>query len=107
MSLADRVRVHEERLLSDQWSVLKTTRFAYLRRDGRWQHQQRETYDRGDGTAILLYDRSRRTVVLTRQFRYPCFVNGHRELLVEVPATELDVPVDFIVTDRRVIRCER
>jgi len=90
MSLAERVRVQEERLLSDQWSVLKTTRFDYLRRDGRWQSQQRETYDRGDGAAILLYDQDRRTVVLTRQFRYPCFVNGHGELMIEVPAGALD-----------------
>jgi nudix-type nucleoside diphosphatase (YffH/AdpP family) len=50
----------------------------------------RETYDRGNGAAMLLFNRARRTVVLTRQFRYPAFVNGHDDLLVEVPAGLLD-----------------
>jgi nudix-type nucleoside diphosphatase (YffH/AdpP family) len=98
MSVAERVRVRDQRVLSDQWSVLKTTRFDFLRRDGQWQSQQRETYDRGDGAAILLYDPKRHCVVLTRQFRYPAFVNGHDELMVEVPAGVLDaaMPLDCI-----------
>jgi nudix-type nucleoside diphosphatase (YffH/AdpP family) len=82
--------VHEVKLLSDHWSVLKTTRFDFLRRDGQWQTQQRETYDRGNGAAILLYDLQRRCVLLTRQFRYPTFVNGHDGFMVEVPAGALD-----------------
>jgi len=98
MSVAERVRVHEETLLSDQWYVLKTTRFDYLRSDGTWQTQSRETYDRGNGAAILLYDPHRRCVLLTRQFRYPTFVNGHDDLMVEVPAGVLDAasPQDCI-----------
>jgi nudix-type nucleoside diphosphatase (YffH/AdpP family) len=90
MSVADRVRVHDVTLLSDNWYVLKTTRFDFLRRDGQWQTQQRETYDRGNGAAILLYNLARRRCVLTRQFRYPTFVNGHDDLMVEVPAGVLD-----------------
>ena len=90
MSLAERVRVHEERLLSDHWYVLKAARFDWRRRDGRWQTSTREVYDRGNGAAILLYDLQRRSVVLTRQFRYPAFVNGHDDLMVEVPAGVLD-----------------
>jgi len=90
MSVAKRVRVRDVKLLSDHWSVLKTTRFEFLRRDGQWQAQQRETYDRGNGAAILLYDPRRRRVLLTRQFRYPTFVNGHDDLMVEVPAGALD-----------------
>jgi len=90
MSVADRVRVHEVKLLSDHWYLLKATTFEFRRRDGRWQTLKRETYDRGNGAAILLYDPVRRRVVLTRQFRYPAFVNGHDELLVEVPAGLLD-----------------
>jgi nudix-type nucleoside diphosphatase (YffH/AdpP family) len=90
MSVAKRVRVQDVKLLSDHWSVLKTTRFEFLRRDGQWQAQQRETYDRGNGAAILLYDPRRRRVLLTRQFRYPTFVNGHDDLMVEVPAGALD-----------------
>ncbi len=56
MSVAERVRVGEEKPLSDHWYVLKTTRFDYLRRDGQWQTMSRESYDRGNGAAILLYD---------------------------------------------------
>lgn len=90
MSIRDRVRVQAERLLSDNWYILKTTAFDFLRRNGQWQRQQRETYDRGNGAAILLYNRAARSVVLTRQFRYPAFVNGHDDLLIEVPAGLLD-----------------
>lgn len=98
MSVADRVRVHDVTLLSDHWYVLKTTRFDFLRRDGQWQTQARETYDRGNGAAILLYNLAQRSVVLTRQFRYPAFVNGHDDLMVEVPAGVLDAasPEDCI-----------
>lgn len=90
MSVAHRVRIEEVTVLSDNWYVLKKTVFDFQRQDGRWQRQSRETYDRGNGAAILLYDPDRRTVILTRQFRYPAFVNGHDDLLIEVPAGLLD-----------------
>ena len=90
MSLADRIRILDVKLLSDNWYVLKTTHFEFRRRDGRWQEQRRETYDRGNGAAILLYNLTARSVVLTRQFRYPAFVNGLDDLLIEVPAGLLD-----------------
>ena len=90
MTLQDRVRVLDVKLLSDNWYVLKTTHFEFRRRDGRWQEQRRETYDRGNGAVILLYNLAARRVVLTRQFRYPAFVNGLDELLVEAPAGLLD-----------------
>ncbi|PRH86540.1 GDP-mannose pyrophosphatase [Labrys okinawensis] len=90
MSVADRVRVEEVQLLSDDWYVLKKTTFLYRRGNGSWQRQSRETYDRGNGATILLYDPSRRTVILTRQFRYPAFVNGCDDLLIETPAGLLD-----------------
>lgn len=90
MSIRDRVRVHNVKVLSDDRYVLKKTTFSYLRRDGTWQVQKRETYDRGNGATILLYDPARRTVVLTRQFRYPAFVNGYDDLLIETPAGLLD-----------------
>ena len=90
MSIAHRIRVEDVKLLSDDWHVLKKTTFAYQREDGTWQRQSRETYDRGNGATILLYDPARRTVVLTRQFRYPAFVNGHDDLLIETPAGLLD-----------------
>lgn len=90
MSIADRIRIRQVTLLSDDWYVLKKTRFDYRRADGTWQTLSRETYDRGNGATILLYDPERRTVVLTRQFRFPAFVNGHDDLLTEAPAGLLE-----------------
>lgn len=77
-------------MLSDNWYILKETRFSFKRADGSWDEQTRETYDRGNGAVILLYDRARRTIVLVRQFRFPAFVNGHDALLIEAPAGLLD-----------------
>jgi nudix-type nucleoside diphosphatase (YffH/AdpP family) len=89
-SVEDRVRIEKVELLSDDWYTLKKTTFSWQRRDGTWQSQSRETYDRGNGAAILLYDTDRRTVVLVKQFRYPVYVNGWNDLLIEVPAGVLD-----------------
>jgi len=86
-----RVRIVDVQLLSDNWYVLKKTTFDYQRRDGSWQRQSRETYDRGNGATILLYNRERKTVVLTRQFRFPAFVNGTPDgMLIEACAGLLD-----------------
>jgi len=90
MPVADRVRIEAVETLSDDWYVLKKTTFSFQRRDGRWQRQSRETYDRGNGAVILLYDEARRTVILVRQFRFPAFVNGADDLLIEAPAGLLD-----------------
>jgi nudix-type nucleoside diphosphatase (YffH/AdpP family) len=87
---AERVRVIESRVLSDDWYLLKKTVFEFRRADGSWQRQQRETYDRGNGATLLLYQPNSRRVVLTRQFRFPAFVNGHDGMLVEAPAGLLD-----------------
>ena len=90
MTLGDRVRIESVETLSDDWYVLKKTTFSFRRRDGRWQRQSRETYDRGNGAVILLLDEVRRTVILVRQFRFPAFVNGAEDLLMEAPAGLLD-----------------
>lgn len=90
MSIRDRVRVVSETVLADDWAVLKKTVVEWRGAGGAWTEMPRETYDRGDGAAILLVDSERRTVILTRQFRYPAFVNGHDDLLIEVPAGLLD-----------------
>lgn len=84
------VRVKTVQLLSDDWYVLKKTTFDLRRRDGRWQTMTRETYDRGNGAVALLYNRARRTVLLTRQFRFPAYVNQHDGFLIEAPAGMLD-----------------
>ncbi|WP_206244671.1 NUDIX domain-containing protein [Novosphingobium terrae] len=90
MTVAHRVRLEDVITLADDWYVLKKSTFSFQRADGSWQRQSRETYDRGNGATILLYDPERRTVILTRQFRYPAFVNGHDDLLIETPAGLLD-----------------
>jgi nudix-type nucleoside diphosphatase (YffH/AdpP family) len=90
MSISDRIRVKDVRLLSDKWYTLKTTTFEWRRRDGTWQTQQRETYDRGNAAVILPYNLKHRTVVLIKQFRYPAYVNGYDDLMIEAAAGLLD-----------------
>jgi nudix-type nucleoside diphosphatase (YffH/AdpP family) len=86
-----RVRVTDVRLLSDNWYRLHTTTFDLQGADGSWSTQSRETYDRGNGATILLYDFGRRTVLLTSQFRYPAYINGHPGgMLIETAAGLLD-----------------
>jgi nudix-type nucleoside diphosphatase (YffH/AdpP family) len=87
---AERVRVIESHVLSDDWYLLKKTIYDFRRADGSWQRQQRETYDRGNGATLLLYQLASRKVVLIRQFRFPAYVNGHDGMLVEAPAGLLD-----------------
>jgi nudix-type nucleoside diphosphatase (YffH/AdpP family) len=85
------VVVRDVELVASGWHVLRRTTFDYRHGDGRWTSEQRETYDRGDGATILLYDAARRTVLLTRQFRFPVYVNGHPDgMLVEAAAGLLD-----------------
>ena len=85
------VRVREVEVTSDGWHVLRRTTFDYRGRDGRWTTQTRETYDRGNGATVLLYDPAGRTLLLTRQFRFPAYVNGHQDgMLIESAAGLLD-----------------
>ena len=87
----DRVRIKAVETLSDDWYLLKKTTFDFLRNDGTWQQQTRETYDRGNGATILLFNRHRKTVLLTRQFRFPAFVNGCQNgMLIEACAGLLE-----------------
>jgi len=86
----DRIRIHKVETLSHDWFLLQKTTFDYRRSDGSWQRQTRETYDRGHGATILLYNRERRTVVLVRQFRFPTWGEGHDGFLIEAAAGLLD-----------------
>lgn len=88
--MQNHVDIRHVQLLSDDWGILKKTTYALRMRDGSWAQQTRETYDRGNGATLLLYNRARRTVVLTRQFRLPAHVNGHSGFLVETAAGLLD-----------------
>ena len=86
----ERVRIRNVEVLSDDWYLLKKTTFDYRRADGVWQTLDRETYDRGNGATILLYNLERRSVILIRQFRFPTYRDGHDGFLVETPAGLLD-----------------
>ena len=90
MTVSDRIRIKDVRVLSDNHYLLKTTTFEYRRGNGEWQTQHRETYDRGNGAALLPYNLAQRTVVLVRQFRYPAYVNGYDDLMIEAAAGLLD-----------------
>ena len=90
MTVSDRIRIHDVRLLSDNRYTLKTTSFEWRRANGEWQTQARETYDRGNGATLLPYNLAQRSVVLVRQFRYPAYVNGYDDLLIETAAGMLD-----------------
>jgi nudix-type nucleoside diphosphatase (YffH/AdpP family) len=87
----DNVKINSIDILSDNWYVLKKVVFEYRKKDGDWQTQSREAYDRGNGAAILLYNREQQTVILTRQFRMPTYINGNETgLLIECCAGLLD-----------------
>src|SRR3984957_12748327 len=90
MTIADRIRVKDVRVLSDNHYILKTTTFEWRRANGERQTQHRETYDRGHAATLLPYNLAQRTVVLVRQFRSPAFVNGCDDLLIEAAAGLLD-----------------
>jgi nudix-type nucleoside diphosphatase (YffH/AdpP family) len=85
------VRVTDIEVVARAWHVLRRTTFEYRRADGRVTTEQRETYDRGNGATILLHDVERRTVLLSRQFRYPVYANHHPDgMLIETAAGLLD-----------------
>lgn len=85
------VRINSVEVLSDNWYTLNKVDFDYRDSSGEWSHQQREAYDRGNGATVLLIDWDRRTVLLTRQFRVPAYLNGHADgMLIETAAGLLD-----------------
>jgi nudix-type nucleoside diphosphatase (YffH/AdpP family) len=90
MTVSDRIRIKDVRVLSKNHYALKTTTFEWRRGNGEWQTQQRESYDRGNGAALLPYNLAQGTVILVRQFRYPAYVNGYDDLLIEAAAGLLD-----------------
>ena len=90
MSISDRIRVNNLRMLSDRYGKLTETTFEWRRANGEWQTQARVTFDRGNAAVLLPYNLKQRTVVLVRQFRYPAYINGYDDLLTEAPAGLLD-----------------
>lgn len=85
------VKILDTTILSDNWYFLRKYTYSYSKKNGEQQTQTREVYDRGNGAVILLYNKEKRTVILTRQFRLPTFVNGNQNgLLIEACAGLLD-----------------
>ncbi|MBP4137550.1 NUDIX domain-containing protein [Flavobacterium geliluteum] len=85
------IKITETKLLSDNWYILNRVQFSYQKENEKPQIHFREVYDRGNGAAILLYNSIKKTVVLTRQFRLPTFLNGNKSgMMIEVCAGLLD-----------------
>ena len=97
--MTNKIRNMQKTLLSDNWYTLNTYSFEYQSHSGEWQQQHREAYDRGNGATILLYNSAKGSVILTRQFRLPTYINGNPDgLLIETCAglLEQDNPEDCI-----------
>ena len=85
------IKVTETKLLSDNWYILNKVTFSYQKENEKVQTHVREVYDRGNGAGILLYNSNKKTVILTRQFRLPTFLNGNKTgMMIEVCAGLLD-----------------
>ena len=86
-----KIRNVKKDLLSDNWYTLNKYSYDYQKATGEWERQEREAYDRGNGATILLYNTEKQSVILTRQFRLPTFVNGNADgMMVETCAGLLD-----------------
>ncbi|MFY7816600.1 MAG: GDP-mannose pyrophosphatase NudK [Chryseobacterium taeanense] len=85
------VQIEKTEILSDNWYILKKITFNILKKDGSFEQQSREAYDRGNGATIMLYDKSAGNVILTKQFRLPTFINGNETgMMIESCAGLLD-----------------
>ncbi len=86
-----KVKILDTTILSDNWYVLKKVVYEYQQKDGSFSTYTREAYDRGNGAVILLYNTSKKTVILTRQFRLPTYINGNETgMMIEACAGLLD-----------------
>jgi GDP-mannose pyrophosphatase NudK len=89
--MINKIKILKTEVLSDNWYVLRKITYEYLKKDGTKQTQSREAYDRGNGATILLYNKLQKTVILTRQFRLPTYINGNENgMLIEACAGLLD-----------------
>ncbi|QLC65628.1 NUDIX domain-containing protein [Flavobacterium sp. LPB0248] len=85
------IEITDTKLLSDNWYILNKVTFNYKKENEKIESHIREVYDRGNGAGILLYNTAKKTVVLTRQFRLPTYLNGNKTgMMIEVCAGLLD-----------------
>lgn len=97
-----KITIQKTELLSDNWYILNKVTFDYNKESDDPETQVREVYDRGNGAVILLYNSAKKTVVLTRQFRLPTYLNGNTSgMLIEACAGMLDEdnPIDCIIRE--------
>ena len=86
-----RIKLLKTEILSDNWYTLNKVTFDFQNKSGEWETQDREAYDRGNGATILLYHPENKTIILTRQFRLPTYINGNEDgMLIEACAGLLD-----------------
>ncbi|SDG44251.1 GDP-mannose pyrophosphatase NudK [Mucilaginibacter sp. P25] len=85
------IKILNTDILSDNWYILKKVTYEVTEKDGNTAVQSREAYDRGNGATILLYNKAQSSVILTRQFRLPTYINGNPDgMLIECCAGLLD-----------------
>tara|TARA_R110002020_G_C16126931_1_gene760783 strand:+ start:63 stop:641 length:579 start_codon:yes stop_codon:yes gene_type:complete len=85
------IKLLNTEVLSDNWYTLRKITFQFTKNNGEIITQDREAYDRGNGATILLYNQEKKTVVLTRQFRLPTYINGNESgMMIEACAGLLD-----------------
>lgn len=88
---SSKIKIVKSEVLSDNWYTLRKITYNYLKKDGNWEMQMRETYDRGNGATVLLYNATNKKVILTRQFRMPTYLNGNQDgMMIEACAGLLD-----------------
>jgi len=86
-----KIKITNTEVLSNNWYTLRKITYDYQKKDNSWETQAREAYDRGNGATILLYNKQNQTVILTRQFRMPTYLNGNETgMLIEACAGLLD-----------------
>ena len=86
-----KIKITKNEILSDNWYTLRKITYEYQKRDGNWETQYREAYDRGNGATILLYNKPNQTVILTRQLRIPTYLNENETgMMIEACAGLLD-----------------
>ncbi|MFC6858840.1 NUDIX domain-containing protein [Zunongwangia atlantica] len=97
-----KIEILEKKVLSNEWAVLNEYVYSFERKDGTKQIHNREVYDKGDGSAIILYNKESNKIILTRQFRIPTYVNGNQNgYMIEACAGLLDglTPEECVVKE--------
>lgn len=100
--MSERIKIKETTVLSDNWYILNKVTYEYQKNNGEWETQEREAYDRGNGATILLYNSEKKSIILTKQFRLPTYLNGNTDgMLIETCAGLLDKdnPTDCIIRE--------